>query len=1343
MAFLVEDSLIKTSLIEQVVAPITAHICYLTLLSEADDTSGQFIQLEASARAVAKASRNMADVASRVMAESDDDVMRLEMGLLLEPLMMSGQHVLLATQKLSIQPEVREHREELIEATQNVLLGVVKVLLVEDDASVRKITTAAHWLLDCLRNIGDATDMSSLLKAFQAFSKALLSLHDLVMNRVKDLRDHRHEDCVKTSVEILRRSISMLHTAMYTTIKHPTSEVAQESKNYILQLVESTIHDIIMTFEGNCQCLSVSLCGYYTDKRIRLLKSLSDPAFNLFKDSNFDAVLRDLVFHSMAVANSCQREIRSCVTANCKLVLQLWSEISQQMRQININCTDKQEPKDHQEKLRVSLMIQIHELDEAVVKATLYQVIDTFVLTSGPLEQLVNTIHNLFEADLEVGLDLDPIQTLSKTFISYADRMAKVARFVSALATDEKSLESLENSVSCLLRLKDGVVPLLLELEGDSVQYHGALHKLIIFHQKWEEETEQLLNAFCDIINVKDFIHLSVLEMKHDLDKCVEAHKSQDHHLLSKHLRLLIGRMSQVVQFVRRCVDKSDDPIYRNGLLVLVKQAERSLAEVTGYATDIFNTKFQDEAFPLSANSITLAIKNFDVLHEGLDGLQHPHLLSPLREGARQVASTPPVPSIEEPKKTTNNEAKTESLDNRDEKENLAIKLKVTTPEKKHHELTTVHQPESTEVKKPLSVDSKSVQMSHSADLLPLLYEVVNMSKDKNVEALNIACTRIMELSTCYTQATKEVASIVEENANQEMETLRSELITLTPLLVQTAQETAMSSVKIIDTVYKHSAQFSDLIKTTHNILLPVTGMWYHAIKAMIHSHTANMVDNCIQELTDVICLCSDTVELVTSADIKVRSSDSNDSITSLLSKLQKAQTNTKNLTDLLVSKTSQSDGFDGPCILWALSIQVLLTSLDRIFGMGTTHGRGQLSQHQMTPKKWFATMSENSLRIQEAARLSSLNCTDSCKAKLLKERDDVKALSEVYLQATDDLGTISRSGVLRLARTELLQRQLQIKMKSLCCVLSKVNEEYVTAIQNIISLACSAIIKKCSMEADEIRTQFDATAEVLLRNVKSATESVQECLNFMRDPRERSNLRFISDHLSFQMSEIVSRAKLIMETQTVSETLSIDIQTQCWSAKAHYLVEELYKVDGIFPVTKEQIKLGLQGKAYSGVLQTDIKQSSITETTKPPRKVISEKASRVNIPPVRNQESKMSSAKVPVFSSLDPSLAYTSLFLKQEAERWDVRGNQIVKVTREMADKIYDMTQYLKRKGPIQSKDAFVSSAKDLVLSCQTVTHFVKIIADHCLDQHSNKELCIIAERIVTITNQLTIISR
>lgn len=54
-------------------------------------------------------------------------MLRVEMSSLLESVAVSGQHVLLAAQKLGLQPSVTEHREELISATQNVFLGVVKV----------------------------------------------------------------------------------------------------------------------------------------------------------------------------------------------------------------------------------------------------------------------------------------------------------------------------------------------------------------------------------------------------------------------------------------------------------------------------------------------------------------------------------------------------------------------------------------------------------------------------------------------------------------------------------------------------------------------------------------------------------------------------------------------------------------------------------------------------------------------------------------------------------------------------------------------------------------------------------------------------------------------------------------------------------------------------------------------------------------------------------------------------------------------------------------------------------------------------------------------------------------
>ena len=133
-------------------------------------------------------------------------------------------------------------------------------------------------------------------------------------------------------------------------------------------------------------------------------------------------------------------------------------------------------------------------------------------------------------------------------------------------------------------------------------------------------------------------------------------------------------------------------------------------------------------------------------------------------------------------------------------------------------------------------------------------------------------------------------------------------------------------------------------------------------------------------------------------------------------------------------------------------------------------------------------------------------------------------------------------------------------------------------------------------------------------------------------------------------------------------------------------------------------------------------------------------------------------------------SLTYTSLFLKQESDSWDPKDNRIVQVTRKMADTICYMTQYLKKKGPIpvrairghffsfvlifadtvmcndfsfQNKGGFVTAAKDVISNCQSVTQFIRVIANHCLDEQCTVELSLIVEQILTITNQLNIISR
>lgn len=156
MSSLLDHGLIRTVAVERVVAPIASHICHLVLLCDSEEDPGHFSRLEEAARAVAQATENLAAAASRYagprgcwgglrvifthkntpnpmyfncrrISATEDEVLRMEMSSLLESVAVSGQHVLLAAQKLGIQPSVTEHRDELISATQSVFLGVVKV----------------------------------------------------------------------------------------------------------------------------------------------------------------------------------------------------------------------------------------------------------------------------------------------------------------------------------------------------------------------------------------------------------------------------------------------------------------------------------------------------------------------------------------------------------------------------------------------------------------------------------------------------------------------------------------------------------------------------------------------------------------------------------------------------------------------------------------------------------------------------------------------------------------------------------------------------------------------------------------------------------------------------------------------------------------------------------------------------------------------------------------------------------------------------------------------------------------------------------------------------------------
>ncbi|XP_069394942.1 uncharacterized protein [Paralichthys olivaceus] len=1181
--------------------------------------------------------------------------------------------------------------------------------------------------------------MKSLLRSFQEFSEALLLLNSLTIERAHSLQDPRQTKQLLDSLDTLKRCISMLHTAMCTNIKHPASEQAQEAKRYILEKVQSTVSDIIITLNRECHKRSLGPVGYYTGRKTSLLQILTSSSPSSIPSSGLDSMVRDLVFHCMLVANSSRRDFQQRVVGHCRHILQFWSDMKMILKSSE-NLDDRS-----LENSSTLLVQQIQMLDKDLMSAILHQVLDTFLTASSAHEEQLSAMRQILAADSSTKMDLNFFQPLVEDFITSTDGIAQVANFISAVAVDAKTLENVENSRACLARVRARIAPLSLELEDNSMQTVQKLHEVC---QKWEEETCQLQDAISDIMDVREFTSIAINEMVNDRHGCDEAYREQSYKLFDENATNLICHMKLVIHSVRRHLDTSDNPIYRNGLLVLLKQVQSSQTKVVESIRDmLFGTCLNVEVYSTFSDNVSTVIQHFKVLREGLDGQQHPHLLSPLREGARQ----PEISVLDLPEKDTCEL----NLDHIRGSHSPALEVMEkdshTEHEKEQSDEETIeaelpHKYDIDDLKSPaVSEVPKLIHKLREFDLLPLLYEVVTVTKEKDVTALNQACTGVLEVSNCYTRAAKEALTIVDAVDCQTLEAFRGELVSLTPLLVQTAQETAMSSAMSTESIYKHSIQFSDLINNIRKVLLPVAGTWHQSVYTELQRNLPTGAATATQQLNEVMNLCADVVQLLTSSGLTSHS-DGQETFGVLHNKLNKAQNNTRLLIEFSASVDGQVDQLEGLCILWGLSIQILLNSLDKILGTSA-------AMNQLSPQKQLSALSESSLRIQEAARITSLNCRSAFKSKQLTgHQDELKTLTEAYVEAADELDFMPR--VMQLAKSEFLKRNLLIQIRVLCGHLSKANQDYDAALQNIVSIAYYAAKHYRENDIEDTKQKFEITSEALFENVKAATKKVEDCLNYIQDPRTRSNLRSINDLLSFQVSDVISRARLMVETQYICDTLSLDVQIQCWSAKAHYVVEEIRKQDRVHQDAKEHIRTGLQGRTPEDVLAaipSKVKEVEVS-SHKAMTSWLKGNTERVDAPETdRNMAAvakyepgntdKFDGAGFGAFKEAS-SLTYTSLFLKQESNSWDPKDNRIVQVTRKMADTICYMTQYLKQKGPIPNKEGFVTAAKDVISNCQSLTQFIRVIANHCLDKQCTVELSVIVEQILTITNQLNIIS-
>ncbi|XP_030347052.1 uncharacterized protein LOC115610126 [Strigops habroptila] len=1304
--------LTENKAMERILCPMAAQLCHLILALEWED--GICPDIEENAETLAQATEELAAVARRLAEESSDEVLEEEMCPAAQSLVLAGSKVLVAARRLRGQPDSPGPREELAAAAQRVLMETAKILQMEDAAGVRRILQAASWLLECLSVLQAAADTPAVLAAFQAFSEALLLLSSLTAKRLEELGDCPRQKSLAQTLQLLQQRVPLLHAAKDKHLKHSRDQQVSCSKDDAFQLVERTIKELMSLLTDDTGSKEPwDRSGTFSEHVSRLLALLSPPDPLLLSDSTFSAHVGAVVFHCMLLAEASRPHQRLDLVRRCWVLLRLRKSIC--------SLAGQQERGPGLEGECHSMRQEVQDLDQVVLAATLCQVLDTFPGGKEPLRLLVEGALSLaapgcFPAGQ--GGFLKQLQPLIAAFFTHAQGMLRAADFVLARCPKPHTAGDIRELVQHLRRLLASVPPLLAAVSRDGAQASAAEQLQSLCHA-WAGAAQSLLWCFEDTVSTREFLKLSIREMAKEREWCERALGSQDPERFSWHTTHLSSWARWVVEATTRYVDRATDPIFRNGLLVWVEQLASSILELKAAAALCAERPSCPQTRDVFSKAASCLMDAAQRVQDGLDGSNHPDILSPLRE---QVRGAPFAKGVELSPSCAG--------------------LKTIMDEAVLQEDTLSH---------PSSQAGSSHPRKGGAH--PVITALLAARGAHDTPLLSAACSALLELSRGCVDAAKEALSLA-ECPHRETLGQYQEIELLTPRVISLARDTAPEQRPCPSELFHVALTLSERICHTKECLAAVAGSWYSlSQQVFVFILSADFLrgkqalEETMMGLAGAVQFAADIVS-ITCREGSPLSPDGWGSFLQVQAKFSRARM----ITRALLGKAASFEGssvvgrasLELLCVQWAVSAHVLLGAVDRFLGRDVLLLRELRSavRNKLCPQSLLAALSERSLRLQEAARLSSSSCPEGHgHTEILVLREEMQVLMEALLEASSTLLLSPLPAASLCVRFELLQRDLALRAKALLLHLERVNAEHLRVIRDVVGPALTPLSQE---ERERSKEAFEEKAKRLMANVQWVKTTLHHVLEANTQPELEANLLSIADHLLLLTSNAVGSARQLLQSHQGEEHLHLESTVWYWSAEAHYLVTQLQAVQGIGGDVVELIKHCLQNtgdQSFPGHHHSTAKLFPALELDALSHARSAETcASRSGRARGAAREAPARHRKGP------PSTSPASSPVKHERESSDTgQGgpSKMSQVTKDMATRMRHMTQFLKKKGPITSKDQLVACARQMALDGQEFVTFGRAVAKLCLDRRCSMELLCATEQAHTISSQLGIVAR
>ncbi|NXS37570.1 CTNA1 protein, partial [Pomatostomus ruficeps] len=1021
---------------------------------------------------------------------------------------------------------------------------------------------AASWLLECLSVLRDAQDTPGLLAAFQAFSEATLLLSRLTAQRLQELGDCPGGESLAQTLQLLHECVPLIHMAKHGALTHSRDCQADLSQDCAFQLAERTIRELLSRLTE-----PQDRSGIFSKQVSRLLALLSQPDPLRLSEGGFSSRLDAVILHGMLLAESSRLDLRLELVQCCWVLLQLRSSIcSHTSRRV---AQPGQSQAEHAlERECHSLREELEHLDQAALRATLCQILDGFFEEKEPLRQLAEGALSLagsgcFPAG--PGGILRKFQPLIAAFFAQAQQMLQVTDLVLARCTKAQTVRDIREGMEHLRSLLASLPSLLTETS------RNAMEQLQALCCAWARATDGLLRCFEETIGMREFLELSIVELAKHKEWCEGALQRQDPKGFSWHAARLTGWARWVVGATTRHVDRATDPIFRNGLLVWVEQLSRSILElraVTALLPARFSCLQSRDAFSQAASCLMDSALR---VQAGLDGSNHPEILSPLRE---QVRSTKVEKGLE-----------------------LSLShagIQTSTDEIAFQGHIQSH---------PSSPPPNFHLDSWEGDAHPVITALLGASRAGDTDTVRAACSILLELSDACVEAAQEALPVAESPQLQVLEQ-HQDITALTPRIISLATETAPRQLPALGRLLQTALRLSGRIRETQECLAAVAGSWNGLAQQVLGFVLSGDFPRGKQALDETLLGLAGAVQLAggiantASSEENPNPSDVWESFLQLQAKFSCAQLNTKVFLEKAAS-FGESCGIKKAIlelhgVRWAVGMHVLLDAMDQFVGRDVLFLRelSRAVRNKVGPRSLLTAVAENSLRLQEAARLSYLSCPgDGGAREILVLRKEIQVLMEALLDVSNTL-LLSPLPTASLAiRFQLLRRDVALRAKALLLHMERVNVEQLQRIQSVVGTALSQKEKERSKEA------FEEKANQLMADVQWVRNTLWDALEAGAQLPSQPDLLSMADHLLLLTADVVGSARRHFHShQHTGDPCQdsgdprqdtgdphLDSVVWYWSAKAHYLVTQLQVIHGIDRDILQRLTECLQQERFPG----------------------------------------------------------------------------------------------------------------------------------------------------------------